>query len=113
MGLFTYKKIEKTKEDSEPKDTTKTPFEEVKDTILEKYSKYDEDTLFEIEINFRSGDSIILGEQTKDTIAWLVANKLQNNPSVYTVTTKEGICIDLQEVEFFSVKPKNSKEKNR
>lgn len=113
MGLFTYKKIEKTKEDSEPKDATKTPFEEIKDTILEKYSKYDEDTLFDIEINFRSGDSILLGEQTKDNMAWLVANKLQNNPSVYTVITEEGICINLQEVEFFSVKPKNSKEQNR
>ena len=105
MGLFTYKKIEKTKEDREPKDTTKTPFEEIKDTILEKYSKYDEDTLFDIEINFRSGDSILLGEQTKDNMSWLVANKLQN--------TEEGICINLQEVEFFSVKPKNSKEQNR
>ena len=113
MGLFTYKKIEKTKEDSEPKDAAKTPFEEIKDAILEKYSKYDEDTLFEIEIKFRSGDSILLGEQTKDNMAWLVANKLQNNPSVYTVITKEGICINLQEVEFFSVKPKNSKEENR
>ena len=93
------------------KDAQLTPFEEVKQEILNSQSAYDDQMLFEVMIYLKSGNVITLGKQTKENVAWFVANALQDSSNVFTQRIgNKGIGINLKEMQYFTVNTVKAEE---
>lgn len=104
MGLF-HKKAETNVVTEEPE---LTPFVQHKEDILEDYSGYNDDQLFKVIIQYDSGQTWELGNESKDSVAWLLAHKLSGEKkSIFQYSRRDGqgVCIDMGKVEGMIVTP--------